>query len=153
MISQKLFSTLLILALVLIVLQLVSGVWLFIEKFGVLPSEVFTFFAGDEENFIPPKSIEGLAETAVPHFLAISTTLFAYGHFLLFTDLISEKKKKFLILTLFVTSSVDIFSPLGMIYGYEIFAWLKVLAFWSFEILMALLLYILSLFAIQGSRA
>lgn len=143
MISPKLFTVLMSVALVLISLQLLSGVWLFIEKFGLIPSEVILYFLGDEENFIMPKSMEGLLETAVPHFLAISTTIFVYAHFLLFTNIISQNKKYLLIISLFITAILDIFSPLGIIYGFEFFAWIKILAFWSFELLMGLLLFIL----------
>lgn len=143
MISSKLFSVLLGLALMLISLQLLSGAWLFIEKFGLLPSEVFVYFSGDEERFIMPKSIEGLLETAVPHFIAISTTIFVYAHFLLFTTIITQKQKAFLISTLFISALIDVFSPLGILYGFTFFAYTKVLAFWSFEILMSLLLYTL----------
>ena len=152
MISTRLFSTLLFLAISLISLQLISGVWLFIEKFGLLPSDVFTYFAGDEENFISPKSIEGLLETAVPHFIAISTTIFVYAHFLLFTSIISQKKKQLLIMALFISALIDIFSPFGIIYGFEVFAWSKLIAFWSFEILMGLLLYILFRASLEGSQ-
>lgn len=143
MISPKLFTLLLFFALSLITLQLTSGIWLFIEKFGLTPSEVYLYFIGDEENFIMPKSTEGLLETAVPHFIAISTTIFVYAHFLLFTDVISKEKKSLLIFSLFFTAGIDIFSPFGMLYGYEIFAWTKVLAFWSFEFLMGVLLFVL----------
>jgi hypothetical protein len=143
MIPPKLFALVISMALVLISLQLASGIWLFIEKFGLIPSQVTLYFAGDAENFIMPKSFEGLLETAVPHFLAISTTIFVYAHFLLFTDVISQKKKYQLISALFITAMIDIFSPLGIIYGYEIFAWMKVLAFWSFEFLMGLLIFVL----------
>ncbi len=142
-ISHKLFSTLLTLAITLIILQLISGIWLFIEKFGLLPSDVYLYFSGDEAHFIAPKSLEGLLETAVPHFLAISTTIFIYAHFLLFTPIISMGKKQLLIFLLFITALMDILSPFGIVYGLSLFAWIKVLAFWSFEILMALLLYIL----------
>ena len=48
-----------------------------------------------------------------------------------------------LITALFITAMIDIFSPLGIIYGYEFFAWTKVLAFWSFEFLMGLLIFVL----------
>lgn len=143
MISRKLFVLLLLLSSMLIGLQLISGIWIFIEKFGLLPSQVYLYFAGDSENFIMPKSFEGLLETAVPHFLAISTTIFVYAHFLLFTNIISQNKKYLLISALFITAMADIFSPLGIIYEYEIFAWVKVLAFWSFELLMGLLLFVL----------
>lgn len=149
MISNRLFSLLLSLAILLIIIQLFSGIWLFGEKFGFLPSEVYLYFAGDESNYIMPKSVEGLLETAVPHFLAISTTIFVYAHFLLFTDIITEKKKTFLILSLFFTAFMDIVSPFGMLHGYELFAWFKVLAFWSFEVLMGLLLYTLFLAGLQ----
>lgn len=143
MISPKLFALVISMALVLISLQLLSGIWLFIEKFGLIPSQVYLYFAGDAENFIMSKSFEGLLETAVPHFLAISTTIFVYAHFLLFTDVISSNKKYMLITALFMTAMIDIFSPLGIIYGYEFFAWTKVLAFWSFEFLMGLLIFVL----------
>jgi hypothetical protein len=142
-ISKKLYILLLLFAISLIILQLTSGIWLFIEKYGLSPSEIYMYFAGNEEKFIMAKSFEGLIETAVPHFLAISTIIFVYGHFLLFTKVISEKKKQLLILGLFISASIDIFSPFLIIQGYEIFAWFKIIAFWSFEILMSILLYVL----------
>lgn len=153
MISPKLFAILLYLALVLISLQLLSGIWLFVEKFGLTPSQIYLHFAGDAENFIMPKSFEGLLETAVPHFLAISTTIFVYAHFLLFTDEVSQEKKSLLIFSLFLSAAIDIFSPFGILYGYQIFAWTKVLAFWSFEFLMALLLYILFSLSLKAHKA
>lgn len=143
MISPRLFHLLLFFALGLISLQLLSGIWLFIEKYGLTPDEVILYFAGDETRYIMPKSIEGLLETAVPHFIAISVTLFVYAHFLLFTQIISEKKKQLLITSLFISAVIDIFSPFGILYGYAFFAWLKVLSFWSFEALMGVLLYTL----------
>jgi len=149
-ISARLFKLLLFFALGLIFLQLVSGVWLFVEKYGVTPDEVYLYFAGDEENFIVAKSFEGLLETAVPHFVAISATIFVYAHFLLFTQGISTRKKQLLIAGLFLSALADIFSPFGILYGYEFFAWIKVLAFLGFEILMGVLLYTLfSLYLLQ----
>ncbi|MBE0498860.1 MAG: hypothetical protein IBX43_06405 [Campylobacterales bacterium] len=150
MISPRLFKLLLFFALGLISLQLLSGIWLFIEKYGLTPGEVYLYFAGDEANFIMAKSVEGLLETAVPHFVAVSATIFVYAHFLLFTKEISEKRKQLLIFGLFLTALIDIFSPLGILYGCELFAWLKVLSFWGFEILMGVLLYMLfSLYLLQ----
>lgn len=143
MISPRLFALLLLFALMLIALQLASGIWLFSTKYGLSPNEVYTYFAGSEAEFIMPKSFEGLMETAAPHFIAISTTLFVFAHFLLFTQVISEKKKQLLIASLFLTAAIDILSPFGMICGYAFFAWIKLIAFWSFEMLMGVLLLVL----------
>jgi len=148
--SIRLFSFLLFFALGLISLQLVSGIWLFIEKFGLIPSDIYIYFAGSEEQFIMKKSFEGLLETAVPHFLAISTTIFVYAHFLLFTKIISTQQKQLLISSLFISALIDICSPFGIIYGFEFFAWVKLIAFWSFEMLMGLLLYILFYASLKG---
>jgi len=152
MISKKLYFLLLSFALVLIALQLGSGIWLFITKYGLSPSDLNFYFLGCEEKFIMAKSVEGLMETAVPHFLAISLSVFVYAHFLLFTKIISEHKKWLLILGLFSSATLDIFSPFGIVYGYEIFAWFKIIAFWSFEMLMGLLLYILFLVALRSGK-
>ncbi len=143
MIPKRLFFSLLLFTIGVIALQLASGVWLFVAKYGLSPHEVYTYFAGNEAEFIMPKTFEGLIETAVPHFLAISTTIFVFAHFLLFTQVISEKKKQLLVASLFFTAAVDILTPFGMIYGYELFAWLKLVAFWSFEMLMGVLLLVL----------
>ena len=153
MISKKLFFLLLVLALSLISLQLISGIWLFIDKYGINPSEIYMYFAGDEERFIMTKTFEGLLETAVPHFMAISTIIFVYGHFLLFTKIISEKNKQLLIAGLFISSSLDIVSSFFMINGFEIFAWIKIISFWSFEMLMAFLLYTVFALSLRAYRA
>jgi len=151
LIPKKIFSSLLLLAISIITLQLITGIWLFTLKYGLTPSQISTYFMGDCELFIAKKSIEGLIETAVPHFLAMSLTIFIFGHFLLFTNVISNNKKNLLITLLFITSSINIFSPFGIIYGFEFFSWLKIMAFWSFEILMGLLLYILFLASVRTS--
>lgn len=143
MISTRVFAPLLFFAIALIFLQLISGGWLFVEKFGILPSDVYAYFAGDESRYILPKSIEGLLETAVPHFIAMSTTLFVYGHFLLFTSIIKDETKQLLMASLFITAIIDILAPFGIIQGWMLFAYAKVIAFWSFEFLMGLLLYTL----------
>jgi len=111
------------------------------------------YFAGDEERFIMTKTFEGLLETAVPHFMAISTIIFVYGHFLLFTKIISEKNKQLLIAGLFISSSLDIVSGFFMINGFEIFAWIKIISFWSFEMLMAFLLYTVFALSLRAYRA
>lgn len=149
MISTRLFSLLMVFALLAIALQLTSGIWLFIHKYGLSPSEVYLYFAGNEAAFIMPKSFEGLIETAAPHLIAISATIFVFAHFLLFTEVISEKNKQLLISALYVTAITDIIAPFGIIYGYEAFAWVKLIAFWSFEMLMGLLLYTLFLATFQ----
>jgi len=151
-ISKKLYFLLLSFAIILISIQLGSGIWLFISKYGLTPSEVYKYFAGDEESFIMAKSFEGLIETAVPHFLAISTTIFVYAHFLLFTKIISEKKKQLLIFGLFISAILDISSSFFIINGYEIFAFIKIVSFWSFEMLMGLLLYILFWVALNSYK-
>lgn len=153
MISNKLFTPLMYLVLALIVLQLASGIWLFIEKYGLSAYDVFTYFSGDKQKFIPAKSLEGLMETAVPHFIAVSTTIFVYAHFLLFTTIISENKKKLLILALFVSALMNIFSGFGIIQGHELFAWIKVFAFWSFQTFMGVLLCILFLAVLREEEA
>ena len=152
LISKNLYFFLLVLALILISLQLGSGIWLFIAKYGITPSAIYTYFAGNEALFVMAKSFEGLMETAVPHFLAISLTIFVYAHFLLFTKIISEKQKWWLILGLFLSASIDIFSPFAMIYGYEVFAWFKLIAFFVFEILMAGLLAVLFLVFLRAQK-
>ncbi len=150
MIPKQLYYLLLVLAIGLITLQLSTGIWLFILKYGLSPAEVLTYFSGNEELFIMKKSFEGLLETAVPHFMAISLSIFVYAHFLLFTKIISQRQKQLIIFGLFFFASVDIFSPFLIIYGFEIFAWFKVIAFWSFEMLMAGLLYTLFLVALRA---
>ncbi len=152
MIDKQLFKTLLLLSLSLILFQIISGIWLFIERFGLFPSDIYTYFAGDEKLFIIKKSYEGLMETAAPHFIAISTTIFVYAHFLLFTKIISDKAKGLLISSLFIFALIDIFSPFGIIEGFEFFAWTKLISFVSFEILMGILLYILLLASIEPNK-
>jgi hypothetical protein len=153
MIHSRAFVALLFFALSIIAVQLLSGIWLFVEKFGLTPTSVLHYYAGDEASFILAKSFEGLLETAVPHFLAIGTVIFTYGHFLLFTVIIGEQKKLLLLSALFTTAFIDIASGFFIAQGSLFFAYLKVLSFWSFEMLMALLVYILFLAGMQALRS
>ena len=61
--------------------------FLFIAKFGILPSQVATYFLGNHELFIKKKTLQGLMNVFNPHLISMAVYIFTVVHFAFFTNL------------------------------------------------------------------
>ena len=61
--------------------------FLFIAKFGILPSQVATYFLGNPELFIKKKTLQGLMNVFNPHLISMAVYIFTVVHFAFFTNL------------------------------------------------------------------
>jgi hypothetical protein len=118
-----------LLFILLVVLQSILGGALFIVLTGWNPHAIALYYS--------EKSLHGLLETLAPHTLFISVALMGTLHFLGFISTISEKQKQFLIHLLFGLFVIDQSAPIFIVLGLNFFATIKLLAFMTFESVLA----------------
>jgi len=117
-----------LLFIALVVLQSILGGALFIALAGWNPHDIVLYYS--------QKSLHGLIETLAPHTLFISIALMGTLHFLGFISTISEKKKQLFIHGLFGLFAIDQSAPLFIFLGLDEFAYVKLVGFVSFEVVL-----------------
>jgi len=121
-------------------LLLVSSILLFEEKIGFSFKGVLEYYIGSEEKFIVAKSSAGVLKIVLPHIFVFGLFMMVILHFLYFTK---EKKIQAITYAAFTLSFLEIFSPLMIINGFEIFVYLKLVSFFLFETLVVYVLFLL----------
>lgn len=130
------------------ILLVTSGVLLFDEKIGFSVQGVLDYYLGSEINFTQEKSHEGILKVVLPHIFAFALFTMVLLHFLIFTKVKGSKKVQVLIVLMFMTAGIEIFSPFLILEGFTFFAYLKLLSFFLFQglILYTVWLLLLSIF-------
>ena len=116
-------------------LLLVSGTLLFEHKIGFSVASVSSYYLGNEESFTAAKTISGILKIILPHIFAFGLFLMVTLHFLVFTDKRGIKATRVLIYLLFSSAFLEIFSPFFILFGLEVFSYLKIFSFVLLEIL------------------
>jgi len=125
------------------ILLLISGIMLFELKIGFSKESILHYYLGNEELFIPAKSISGVLKIVLPHIFVFGLFSMVVLHFIVFTKERDSIKTKILIYLLFLSGFLEIFTPIMILNGFESFAYLKLFSFIVFEILIFYILYIL----------
>lgn len=125
--------------LIFSVLLLLSAYMLFDYKIGFSYESVLSYYLGNEEKFIPAKSILGVLKLVLPHIFVLGLFLMVILHFLVFTKLRYKKSTLSLIYAAFAVALLEIFTPVMIIGGINFFAYIKLFSFFA---LLALILYI-----------
>lgn len=124
-------------------LLLGSSIALFITKMGMEPQGVLNYYAGNETLFIPSKSIEGMLEILWRHVGSIGLFIMVVGHFFLFGSKQDKKFTLYAVITLFIATLINLFSPFGIQNGFYVFALLKLLSILLFTLVWLMLFYLL----------
>ena len=140
---QKAYKYTVLYFLLFSLLLLLSSILLFGEKIGFLQEAILLYYLGDEEKFLIAKSMSGVLKIVLPHIFAFGLFCMVVLHFVVFTKSNRSKFMKFFIYGLFTFSLLEIFTPLLIINGFEIFTYLKLISFLLFEFLALLLLWVL----------
>ncbi len=114
----------------------VFNFFLFISKLGFTPESVASYYAGNPQKFIRPKSLEGILEVVSPHTVSMGVYLFALVHFAFFTNV---RRKVLLSAVTLLSGLADNFSPLLIRFVSPEFSYLKLI---SFLLLTASMVYI-----------
>ena len=107
--------------------------FLFISKMGFSPLSVAQYYAGNPQEFVRPKSLEGMLTVMVPHTIAMVIYLFTLIHFAFFTNI---KRKTLLSSITLLLALLDNFSGLMIRFGDSGFAYVKLLSFSGLSFLM-----------------
>jgi hypothetical protein len=140
--KQRYFYTLITAFVLLLLVQLLSGVVLFVLKFGFTPDLLHEYFVGNEDKYMLAKSFCGLLKTAFIHFFAYGVILFIVSHFVMMVRGIAERKKMRLIIVTSLSGLIDIMS--NFLIQYEMtFVYIKMLSFVLFELGIVTMLFII----------
>lgn len=119
----------------LLLFQSALGATLFVRTVGYLPCDVAAYYAD--------KSLSGLLEVSVPHFLMIPLALMGSLHLLAFLGTLRPEHRSRLIHPFFLLFFADQLSPFAIAQGFHWVAYLKMVSFIGFELGLAALWWVL----------
>ena len=140
---QKTYKFAIIYFLIFSLLLLLSSILLFEAKIGFSIQSIIEYYQGNADNFISAKSFGGILKIVLPHIFAFGLFIMVLLHFGVFTKSKNSLLFKIIIYSSFILGFVEIFSPLLIIQGFVIFAYIKMFAFIFFELLMLFLFWVL----------
>ncbi len=122
----------------------VVGLWLtnaalYFAHMDLSPASVVTYYLGDEERFLEPRSFRGMVEVAHFHLFAMGMLLMTLTHLMLFVPLRSVTKL-WLIVVPFGAAVLDEGSGWLVRFVSPHLAWLKVAGFVLLEVSLAVLI-------------
>ena len=114
-------------------LLLASGTLLFADKIGFSYHSILTYYLGNEATFESPKTYEGVLKIILPHIFAFGLFVMVVLHFVIFTQKRNTKEFAVLIYLAFLSAFFELFSPFMILWGFESFAYVKIISFFLFE--------------------
>jgi len=124
-------------------LLLASSILLFNERIGFSYGSVLEYYLGNEESFIMAKRPSGLLKIILPHIFGFGLFIMVVLHFVMFTKTNKKRIMPYLISATFISGFIELFSPFFILYGFEFFAYLKLLSLFVFESLLLYMFWIL----------
>ena len=111
----------------------VSGLWvtntlLYFNKMGLTAASVISYYRGNEEQFLSPRSYQGLLEVSHFHLFAMGMLLLVLTHLLLFVPL-RANTKVWLIVLPFFAAILDEGSSWLVRFVHPLFAYAKIAGF------------------------
>jgi len=139
------------LALVLLAGFWVSNLALYFAHMNLDPASVVAYYRGDEARFMSPRSAESLLEVTHMHLPMFALVLLLLTHLLVFAPMHNARKTA-LIVGSFV--SALLMEAAGWLTRFVSpnFAWLKVFAFVTFQLLLGGLIVGLAVFIARGPK-
>jgi hypothetical protein len=148
---NRLLQTIVVLYALYVVGLWVTNALLYFSKMGLSPDSVVAYYLGSEEQFLSPRSYQGLLEVSHFHFFAMGMLLLVLTHLMLFVP-IRGGLKAWLIAVPFLAGFVDEGAGWLVRFAHPGFAVLKIAGFLLLETSLAVLVAI-SLWAVfAGSQ-
>ncbi len=135
---NRLLQTIVVLYSVYVALLWLTNALLYFEKMNLTPQSVVDYYLGNEEQFLPPRSFQGLLEISHFHLFAMGMLLLVLTHLMLFVPL-SNRVKAWLIALPFLSALLDEGASWMVRYGGEAFAIVKIAGFLSLQASLAVL--------------
>jgi hypothetical protein len=130
----------------------VTNALLYFQKMSLSYASVVSYYLGDEERFLSPRSYQGLLEVSHFHLFAMGMLLLVLTHLMLFVD-VRPKTKAWLIAVPFLSGFLDEGAGWLVRFAHPGFAYLKIAGFLLLQASLAVLVG-LSLWSVfSGSQA
>ena len=133
---QKVYKISILYFLLFSLLLFISSILIFNEKIGFSYNEVLEYYLGSEKTFVTAKTYAGTLKLILPHIMAFGLFIMVTLHFLIFTKKKRPTLYKLIIYMTFLSGFFELFSPFIIISGVEFFAYIKIISFVLFELLM-----------------
>jgi len=140
---QNAYKSAVIYFLLFCVLLLISGATLFFVKIGFDAKSVSAYYLGSAEMFVSAKTTMGILKIILPHIFVFGLFSMVILHFVVFTEYKHKRQMLALIYLTYLLSFIELFSPLLILQGIELFAYVKLFSFFALEILFFYLFFIL----------
>jgi len=125
---NRLLQTIVSLYSLYVALLWVTNALLYFAKMDLRPSSVVSYYLGNEELFLSPRSYQGMLEVSHFHLFAMGLLLLVLTHLMLFVPL-RNHWKAWLIAVPFLAAGLDEGAGWLVRFGHPGFAWLKVAGF------------------------
>ena len=125
---NRLLQTIVVLYALYVVGLWVTNALLYFSKMGLSPDSVVAYYLGSEEQFLSPRSYQGLLEVSHFHFFAMGMLLLVLTHLMLFVP-IRGGLKAWLIAVPFLAGFVDEGAGWLVRFVHPGFAYLKIAGF------------------------
>jgi len=135
---NRLLQTIVVLYCLYVALLWVTNALLYFHKMDLTPASVVHYYLGSEEEFLQPRSYQGLLEVSHFHLFAMGMLLLVMTHLMLFVPL-AGRLKAWLIALPFAAALLDEGAGWGVRFVHPAFAWLKVAGFLSLQASLAAL--------------
>lgn len=121
----------------------VAGLWLtnallYFQKMGLTPDSVVSYYLGNEELFLSPRSYQGLLEVSHFHLFAMGMLLLVLTHLMLFVPL-PNAWKAWLVAVPFFAAALDEGASWLVRFVHPAFAWAKIAGFLLLQTSLAVL--------------
>ncbi len=138
------------LALLLLAAFWVSNAALYFAHMGLDPASVVAYYRGDEARFMAPRSAESLLEVTHMHLPMFALVLLLVTHLLIFAPMPNARKTAMIVAAF---GSALLMESGGWLtrFVHPGFAWLKIGAFMTFQLVLGGLLLGLGVFVARGS--
>jgi len=135
---NRLLQTIVVCYCVYVALLWVTNALLYFHKMDLTPASVVHYYLGSEEEFLQPRSYQGLLEVSHFHLFAMGMLLLVLTHLMLFVPL-ADRAKAWLIAVPFLSAGLDEGAGWLVRFGHPAFAALKVAGFLLLQGSLALL--------------
>ena len=116
---------------------------LFYIKIGFSIECILEYYLGNEEKFVAQKTWSGMLKVILPHIFAFGLLSMVLLHFLIFTKFKHTNAIQKMIFILFLSGALEILSPFFIINGFTLFAYIKLVSLFVFEVTLLSIFYLL----------
>ena len=146
---KSLLNTVVLMFLGYIVLLWLSNGLMYFHHMTLMPDSVISYYLGSEENFIPPRSYQGMLEVSHFHLFAMGMLIVTLTHLMLMTD-VPVRLKIWLNSLIYISALADEAGGWLVRFVNPNFAYFKIGAFIVLEFSLAALLVMIILSLIRA---